>query len=112
MLPGLARTGRKERNWEMAHRHKMQARARGGGIKAEMLNRPSYADPGGRKIKKEGQSEAETFKRGGASVGKAFGGGVKGRADRRARGGPLSNPIRPIPSSAWEQRCCYRTARS
>lgn len=62
----------------MAHRHRMQARARGGGIKHEMEHRPNYTAPGSSGIAAEAESKKETFAHGGKS---------KKRADRKARGG-------------------------
>jgi hypothetical protein len=69
----------------MAHRHKMQARGR----------RTIYAGAGSNVAKEAGDTSDDKFKRGGhqrggAVVGRAFGGAVKGRADKRKRGGSVS----------------------
>jgi len=66
----------------MANRH----RAKGG-----RSGRPFYA--GASSGTASEAAEKHGFKRGGHAVGRAFGGKVKGRADRRARGGATKSPF-------------------
>ena len=74
----------------MANRHKVQAKAHGGGVKPK--HDPDKREYVNSPVEDEAKSEKDGFKRGGhkhkhASGGKVVGRARGGRLDKRARGG-------------------------
>jgi hypothetical protein len=76
----------------MANRHKMQAKAKGGGVKPKHDPDKLEYNAQGSDVMREAKSEKDDFKHGGKAKKRASGGKVVGRAsggrlDKRARGG-------------------------
>jgi hypothetical protein len=73
----------------MAHRHTIQKRARGGGVRGGSKIDHNFSSPGANRIEDEAKSQKEEFHKGGKTVAKAGGGKVKARGDRFKRGGSV-----------------------